>query len=492
MNPLGFLRRLLPDRAKPAGPSLNGKPHTHSTHQQQTALQFYERLDRRGSPTRHERIKNRHADIAGKAWFLPYLDSTTGETASMRAAYKKMLASPYIKSSLLYKVSAVAALDWQIQAVNPDSPRDREACEFLRYSIDRTPEGMPGIIQAVLAPMLIEGYGISEKVVEVERAEQRWRGKVTLAAIKPKPSDLFDLEVDAHNNVMGIRGKGPNHSESWPIRDFIYTRHLAIYDDPRGMSDFRAAYGDYWMHDTVSKLRAIHAEKKTSPFLLGEYEEDDDKSSLETALATAKTSTWMTVPAGVKIQALNLAGQGEGDFKSFCDDKTRGMLIAILGAYLQVLEGQVPDGRGNANVSKGITELLIWLLASLAQRSITRQVFPDLIGWNYAGVSVPSLVLGGVSEQEVTAIIANVSAAQQVGAKPSAKDFYRRTGIQLASGPDDELRPVQAAPGGFGGFPGSGGALPFAEPTPGVVVPTTFRGADESREWDWGLGLAIS
>lgn len=486
----GILRRLLPSRSASALPPVPLPRGTiaipsRSERVLNEATAFYERADRLASPStrRYERIANRHADIAGRAWFLPYLDSLTGETAEMRAAYKKMLASPYIKSALLYKVSAVAALDWQVQAANPKSPRDLEACEFLRHSIDRTADGMPGVIMAILAPMLVEGYSVAEKVVEIERAAAKYAGKITLAAIKPKPSELFALECDAFNNVLGIRGMGVNTGECWPIRDFVYTRNLAFYGDPRGMSDFRAAYGDYWMHDTVSKLRAIHAEKRTSPFMLGEYVEQDDKAALEAALAAAKTSTWMSVPEGVKIQALNMAGQGEGDFKSFCDDKQKGMLIAILGAYLQVLEGSTPDGRGNATVSKSVTELLIWLLAATAQRVVTQQIFRDLISWNYAGVECPQLVLGGVSEQEVQAILANLAAAQQIGMKLSASDASRRTSFQAPSGPDDELKPAAAQQPPGGGF----GGMPFSERGRGVAdTVDSDEFADVWEEFDAG------
>lgn len=483
----GILRRLLPSRSTTAGQPLPLPRGTIAIPSRadrvlNEATAFYERMDRLASKPRYERIANRHADIAGRAWFLPYLDSITGETAEMRAAYKKMLASPYIKSALLYKVSAVAALDWQVQAANPKSPRDLEACEFLRHSVDRTPDGMPGIIMAILAPMLIEGYSVAEKVVEIERAAAKYAGKITLAAVKPKPSDLFSLECDAFNNVLGVRGMGVNTGECWPIRDFVYTRNLPIYNDPRGMSDFRAAYGDYWMHDTVSKLRAIHAEKRTSPFMLGEYAEQDDKATLEAALAAAKTSTWMSVPEGVKIQALNMAGQGEGDFKSFCDDKQKGMLIAILGAYLQVLEGSTPDGRGNATVSKSVTELLIWLLAATAQRVITQQIFRDLISWNYAGVECPQLVLGGVSEQEVQAILANLAAAQQIGMKLSASDASRRTSFQAPSGPDDELKPAAPSQPPGGGF----GGLPFSERAHSLDTVDSEEFSDVWEEFDAG------
>ncbi len=224
---------------------------------------------------------------------------------------------------------------------------------------------------------------------------------------------------------------GPNHSHAYPIRDFVYSRNTPIYDSPGGMSDLRAAYSDYWILDTVTKLRAIHAEKYTSPFMLGTYGNPAEKPSLEASLAAAKAGSWMAIPEDAKVQALTMAQSGESDYKSFSDDCKRGMLIAILGAYLQILEGQVSDGRGSAAVSKSITELYQWLLAVQIQEIFNRQIFPHLIDLNYAGVGYPRLTLGSVSEDELRQLLANFGAAQGLGAELSKKDFYQRTAITV-------------------------------------------------------------
>lgn len=399
--------------------------------------------------------------IMGRFWFMPYIDNVTQETDAMRAAYKTMLKSPYVKSALMTKVLAVASLDWQIQPANPDSPRDKELCEFLRWTIEETPDGMPGIVQAVTLPRLIDGYAVSEKVIDIEERHAKWSGKAALKNVKSRNTDLYMLEIDNFNNVIGVRGVGPNADKCWPISDFIYTRHMPIYDSPGGMSDLRAAYGPYWMEDTVKKLRAMHAEKFVSGFLLGEYADDNQQGTLESALERARSFTWMSVPEGVKVQALNLAQSGESDYKSFLDDCKKDMLVAILGAYLQVLEGQVSDGRGSASVSKSISELYQWHLAVAVQEVFNKQIFPGLVDLNYPGCGYPRLTLGSVSEQELASILANFQVAQSLGLKLSKKQTYARTSIEPPSDPDDELQPVQPAPPMPGGGPA--GALPFSE-----------------------------
>ena len=418
---------------------------------------------RQSLPPERLAVRTGGGGIFGRFWFMPYIDNHTQETDAMRAAYKTMLKSPYVKSGLMTKVLAVASLDWQIQPANHDSPRDKELCAFLRYCIeDVVPDGMPGIVQSITLPRLIDGYAISEKIVGIEERHPKWHGKAALKNVKSRNTDLYQLEIDEFNNVIGLRGIGPNADKFWPITEFIYTRHTPIYDSPGGMSDLRAAYAPWWMEDTVRKLRAIHAEKNTGGLLVGTYTDDTAQGSLEGILERARSNTWAAVPDGVKLEALNLAQAGESDYKSFIDDCKKDILVAITGAYLQVLEGQVSDGRGSASVSaKSVAELYQWILASQVQDVFNKQIFPSLTDLNYPGCGYPKLTLGSVSEQELAAVLANHAAAQQLGLKLSKKQTYSRTSFEPPSGPDDELQPAAPAPMPPGGGPAA--ALPFSE-----------------------------
>lgn len=438
-----------------------------------------------------EKLKSRYAfggkEIAGQFWFLPYTDTWHNETETMRAAYRGMLRSPYIKSPLMMKCYSIASLDWEIIAERSDSPRDIECAAFLRHCIERLPGGLPELAVTLTLPRLLDGYAIAEKVLEIERTEAKWHGKAVPKMVKSKNTDLYDLQVDEFNNVVGVKGKGANNSEDYyRINEFIYSRHMPVYDEPKGMSDLRAAYSSYWMLDTVTKLRAIHAEKYTTPALMGRYAVDEQKSSLEAAMAAFKANTWLAIPADTQLEALSLAAQGESDYKSFCDDSKRDMLIAIIGAYLQILEGQVSDGRGNADVSsKDVTSLFLWMLASQFQEIINKQFFPELVALNYAGVGKFTLKLGAVSEQELASIVANAQALQGMGYPISKSDLARRTSWGQAKTDDDKLMPPQQPqqPSPFGG------ALPFSEakpkepePRPLVVVPSQPKPVESFAE----------
>jgi hypothetical protein len=428
---LRSLGNLLPTRR---GPSVRVEKQLTLVEKQRQILEEH----RNSTPT--GRLKTAFGKgLISQFWFLPYHDQLIGETPAMRAAYRLMLRSSTVKTGLYSKILSVASLDYQIQPDIPDSPRDLEACEFLKYNISRTPMGMFGLVHTILTHKLVNGHQLSEPVLDMEREDRTWRGKVVLADLKPKHPDTYDLQCDEYSNPAAVKGRGPNAGDVWPISDFVYSRYLPLYDDPLGTSDLRSAYQPYFMRDTVTKLRAIHAEKYTSPFMVGQYGNQDDKPDLEDALARARSNSWIAIPVGTQIEAKSIATSGESDYKSFIDDCDKQMLIGIVGAYLQILEGQVQDGRGSASVSKTVSELFQWLLAVIFQEVINKQLFPLLMRLNYAGIGVPRLTLGGVSEDEIAKIIANMQGAQALGLKLSQKDAYTRLSMQPPLGPDDEL-----------------------------------------------------
>lgn len=456
---LRSLGNLLPMRR---GPSVRVDKQLTLVEKQRQILEEH----RQNTPT--GRLRTAYGKgLISQFWFLPYHDQLTGETPAMRAAYRLMLRSSTVKTGLYSKILSVASLDYQIQPDIPDSPRDLEACEFLKFNISRTPMGMFGLVHAILTHKLINGHQLSEPVLDMEREDRTWRGKIVLADLKAKHPDTYDLQCDEYSNPAAVKGRGPNAGDVWPISDFVYSRYLPLYDDPLGTSDLRSAYQPYFMRDTVTKLRAIHAEKYTSPFMIGQYGNQDDKPDLEDALARARSNSWIAIPVGTQIEAKNIASSGESDYKSFIDDCDKQMLIGIVGAYLQILEGQVQDGRGSASVSKTVSELFQWLLAVVFQEVVNKQIFPLLMRLNYAGIGVPRLTLGGVSEDEIAKIIANMQGAQALGLKLSQKDAYTRLSMQPPLGPDDELtaatvtqlqtQAMQSPPGD-----GAGGGDPFA------------------------------
>ena len=422
----------------------------------------------RPRPNQDERIPTR-AGI-GRTWFLPYADSTaTDDTPDIRAAMRKMLRDPYIKSAWLSQLLSVLSQPIQVHVPKGKKNRtDQGRADFVRHCLEHAQDGMLGVGTAILMNHGSDGYTVSEKVWQTD-ARGKYANKVTLRALKPKDLDEHGRLIgDEHNNVTGVWSSRTN--ETYPITDFVYTRYLHTFDEPMGMAAFRPSYGAYWARDTVRKLRIIHKEKNLDGLLMGTYEDPADKGPLEAALARARSSTWLSIPAGVRVEMLSKSQAAEGDYKSFDESLREESLVGIALAHLHILQGGVSDARGNTKVHKAVADLGPWLLTYIIQYAINRQIVPDLIDYNYGySDEYPQVTLGGVSNAEVIELLQVLEGAQRAGFKPSKSYYATELTIQEAdqTDPDDLLTPPSAAPPGGGGMDlggmlgGMGGGDPF-------------------------------
>ena len=448
----------------------------------------------RPRPSQDEKIATRAG--VGRTWFLPYADSTaTDDTPDIRAAMRKMLRDPYIKSAWLSQLLSVLSQPIQVHTPKGKKNRtDQGRADFVRHCLEHAQDGMLGVGTAILMNHGSDGYTVSEKVWQTD-ARGKYANKVTLRALKPKDLDEHGRLIgDEHNNVTGVWSSRTN--DTYPITDFVYTRYLHTFDEPMGMAAFRPSYGAYWARDTVRKLRIIHKEKNLDGLLMGTYEDPADKGPLEAALARARSSTWLSIPAGVRVEMLSKSQAAEGDYKSFDESLREESLVGIALAHLHILQGGVSDARGNTKVHKAVADLGPWLLTYIIQYAINRQIVPDLIDYNYGySDEYPQVTLGGVSNAEVIELLQVLEGAQRAGFKPSKSYYATELTIQEAdpNDPEDLLTPPAAGgmggpgggmggmdlggmPGGpFGGGGGAGGGLP---PGPPALPPAPTAGGE--------------
>lgn len=454
---------------------------------------------RRPTPDTDERFPVRSAAALDRVWFLPYADDTsTNDSPDIRAAMRVMLRDPYVKSGWLSQVLGVLSQPFQVHTPKGSrkSKDAQEQADFVRHCLEHAADGMLGIGTAVLTNLGSDGFTLSEKVWQVE-ARGKYANRLTLKALKPKDIDEHGRLVgDRFNNVTGVYNAITG--KTWPISDFVYCRYLHTFDEPLGMAAFRPSYGAYWSRDTVRKLRIIHKEKMLDGLLVGSYTDPADKPTLETALARARTSTWLSIPEGVRIEQLAKSQASESDYKSFDESLREEILVGIALAHLHILQGGVSDARGNTKVHKAVADLGPWLLTYIVQYALNRQVIPDLIDYNYPFTSeYPTVSLGGVENAEILEMLQVLDGAQRAGFKPSRNYYATELTIQEAdpSDPSDQLAPPQ--PGGMGGpggpgpggdpFGGGGGG-PGPPPSPGGggLAPFADRQPVEAFAWsDW-------
>lgn len=401
-----------------------------------------------------EKIRGRLAGLGVQIRFLPYHDAVVDTTPEMQAAFRQMLREPAIKAPFLTKILSVAALTLTITPASK-SQADRRIADFCQHAIRKSRGGSRRMVWNAFCGGLMDGYSISEKVWQPPSGKGEWGDKLTIKCVKGKDTRWLDLYGDEYKNVTAIVDRR-SHTFFNPSNFLVY-QHLPIFESPTGMSDFRAAYRSYWLCDTAWKLRGIALDRYTLPMMLGKYSDPTMRPSLEEQLALARSQSWMTIPEGAQVEAMQLATSAPADFQQAISDLRQEMFLAIVGAFLQSLEGSTPSGRGNSETHKSTTELLSWMLAEEFGDLLNDQLLPDLVDANFAGADYPTAALGAVDTGELLQELQLDQGLQAIGVELSKADVHERYHRVMPTDANDVLKPPgqQAAPNLLGQQAGS-------------------------------------
>jgi hypothetical protein len=390
-------------------------------------------------------VEKLKAAVAGGLRFLPRLDNYTSETEEIRAAYRLMLREPVLKSAHKTKVEAVAQLDWQVLPADRKNARDVDIADCLKHCLRLVSGRTVRIARSVLGGALLDGFSVCEKVWQ-RLTRGKYAGKWRWKALKAKDTKNLTLSTDQYRNVTAVRPLAYGIGQSYQPDDFAIYTYGSLFESALGTSDHRAAYGSFWFKDTVKKLWSLHLDKYVSPVLMGTYSEYPQKVALEEALEQARSDTWLTIPQGATVAALQLASRGEAEFEAACDYQDRQMLIATAGAYLQTLEGKISDGRGDTSIHRDSATLFQWGLAADLQSVVNEQLVPEWTELNYAGADCPEVVLGSVSDGDLKTSLDVDKGLQEMGFRHSREKLAEYYGREEATDPSDALTPgAQAA-----------------------------------------------
>lgn len=399
-------------------------------------------------------------------YFLPYYDQeqNVGETQLMRMAYRRMLSDPHVKAALLGKIVTVMGQELKVLPANKKNIRDTLIADFTQWCLtDRFNGGLPMMVWSILSGGLIDGFSVCEKVWEIEE-EGTWKGKEVLADLKPKDvnQDLV-LNVDPFKNIESIMGLRYNGGQTFNPEDFVIFTFMPLYGTPTGMSDLRSCYRAYWFIDTVTKLRALGAEKRALPVVAGEYPDPTKMNGVIKALSTLKSGNWIAVPKDVQLKVLELAGSSEDYFKSFRADLVEEIFLAIQGATLQALAGQSGVNVGRSTTHESTSDLfksvLVMFIANVLNNH-KRGLIRDIVSRNFVAVQTyPKGSFEKIDKESLKGDMEMYERAQRMGYPLSFEDFGEKFAIKRGVGED-----AMTMPGMPAGQPGQ--AAPDA-PQPG-------------------------
>ena len=368
------------------------------------------------------------------------LDNWTGETWEIRRAYRSLLLKEAaVKAALKSKVAAVASLAPQVLPEDKASPRDRAAARFVDWAVARSHGGWPGVVRAIAAGALIDGFSVCEKVLAPTTAGQ-WPGFWGLEELAPLDTRYIRLDVDPYKRVTAVRYVRGQASQAFDPRDFTAYAYQALWGSPFGISDLRAAYRPAALIEAAVRLRAVLLENFAGPFLVGSYQPGDQgqKEELLAVLREARATGYVVVPDGDEVTVLNLATSADAQFGAAIEDYRKEIYTAIRGAYLPFSEGAAGARVGSSRVHQDTADLDAWDLAVDVAEVVNRQLIPDLVRPNFGdGVGLPRVTLGARDPDAALKTLEIVKAVQAAGVPVSAAFVYEASGVEPPSGPDD-------------------------------------------------------
>lgn len=398
----------------------------------------------------------------------PYTDPLTmpggnsvlnGETWEMRREYREWaFREPTTKAALLTKCFAVASLDPLMNPDDEDDARSNEVAEWALWSLMHAFGGVGGLVQNMLLPGTFDGFSMNEPVWDEVKDGMKYRGFWT-----PKRYHMVDTEhirfaLDPYRQVIGVRPM-TGLTGGWtelPPEDFIIFTHLKVFENPFGISDFRAVVRDCRLLENAIKLRDILLNNFSGPFLWATANSQETRRAVAAVLGRAREQGFIVVPEGTELQVINLATSNPQVFDSVIQSYRESIVSAIQGGYLQLLEGGVSDARGSTNVHRGISELFQWWLALWVCEVINAQLIPRIVRPNYGNsVGLPRLQLGGVDENTINTALDRFKRGQELGLDLSKKQVRKTGYFEVPRDQMDTLSPPAQQSGAndpFGGL----------------------------------------
>ncbi len=405
-------------------------------------------------------------------WFLPYLENDTGtaETPLMRQMYRRAITFPPVKAAVLNKLFGVAALKLQIHPADKHNDSDMENADLVRWNlVRRFRGGMTHLVWQVFAPAMPDGYSVNEKIW-TQQKRGKYAGKIALANLKQKDVG-YDIvpKTDQFNNVTSYLGLQYNAGKEFHPTDFVHYAHLPMYERPTGMSDYRAAFDAIWLYDTTWKLRRIQLTTKSFPILKGMYEKEAQQPGLNQALRKAKALSFLTVPKGCMVEALDISGQSMDLFRNTIQDLREEIVMAINGAFLTQMAAGENVRRGDPSKHQSVTDLFKWFLSECICGYVLNDeesgLVREIVDLNHVASEYPYASLDAVSWEEMKDLADIVDKAKEWGLPISEEWAYEKFALEA---PHDDVPGGDELGGQAGGMPQIGPDGQPLPPSPGA------------------------
>jgi hypothetical protein len=373
----------------------------------------------------------------------------SGETPENRTRYREMMRCPWVKVGVCSKLWDAASDTLGMDPEDAENERDKMIAEAAAANVNNVRGGKLALIEALIYGPVIDGYGASHKKWwDCDRG--KWGpkngrpGLRMLKELRPKDSDFYDVIYDDFRTPVALREKFPAENDPnkgyLKLDDFVFVRHMSIFDSPFGMSDLRQADQAFCCLDAVRKLRMIYLDKYSGPFIEGVYSESTIKESLLAELRAMRAGGVIVYPKGTETK-ITQAASGADDAYHQCEaDLKEEIVVSVTFAFLQHIGGQVPGGAGRTSEHAQTAKLPKWYIAQLVLAAIDEQITPQFVEFNFSGnPAFPKAKLEGTDPEAIRADLEIAAMKLDMGGELSKSELDKRSGWGPAKDDADRL-----------------------------------------------------
>jgi phage gp29-like protein len=313
--------------------------------------------------------------------------------------YRRMLLDPQVKACLNTKKFAVLASGWAVHAASP-APEDQAVAAFVRDALIGLRGGLLDALADVLDALAL-GVSLVEIVYEPILTGP-YRGRIGLRALKSKDPSGFTFETDAFANVIALRGV---LGQTYPPDKFLRYSYGALYENPLGQSDLRAAYHPWRVKQQLLHFWAKYLEKFGLPTVTGSYDTErgygaEQQRELLDLIAQVHNESALVLPSDMHVSLLETSRVGTAGFLEAVEYLDRAIAKSILGQTLTT------DGSGSGatyalgSVHENVLAFYLRKLQrDLEETVMTGQLIAPLVAYNFGpNTALPTFALGTLDD----------------------------------------------------------------------------------------------
>lgn len=386
--------------------------------------------------------------------FLPELRGKRGI-----AAYSEMSDNDDIVGAILFSIEMlVRQCDWNVEPTG-DTPKDKEAAEFVKSCMDDMQETWIDTISEILS-FLTFGWSYHEIVYKRRMGntkDGRTKSKYTdgLIGWRKLPiraqETLYQWEYDEEDNLIGMTQQPPPYFGMYtiPKTKALLFRTRSRKDNPEGRSILRNAYRSWYFKRRIQEIEGIGIERDLAglpvihaPTDAGDIWDESNPDNVRMRAGLEKIvrnirrdeNEGVVLPFGFELELLSTGGTRQFDTNAIIDRYDTRIAMTVLADFIFLGHQQ----NGSWALSSDKTELFAMAIGAFLDiicETFNSQGIPALIdinGQHFAGITdYPKMTHGDIENADITKISTFIKDMTGIGVlipDDGLEDYIRQVG----------------------------------------------------------------